>query len=236
MRKLRAASNSRRLYEFVGVLLCVDETFVFYLFFYVRIRRQHRRIEAPDGNRVMMNHVENSPPQEKRSLQKRKNGMYIGKAGIAVLGKDVEWEFLPDEDAFHLPSAPIFSSTSREPTAGLVDWNDPCYAHAPRSPEEHSSNTKITCLHASRITDPGPCARNLGPALDNMRSAQAWVIAICALSGCRDVGGITASLDLMERVVVDMTPSELGQTGINFDMAIQEKRKTFPHLFNSSGE
>lgn len=158
----------------------------------------------------------------------RSHRMYVGKVGVAVLSKGVEWDLSPDEYDVHAPGS----------MPGLVEWNNPCYIHAPRPAEEAPSDRSAFCPEGSVAADLGfPTQKS---ELDShemcIGKAQAWTVAICALMGCRDEGGISASLELMGSVVLKMERSELGQTFVQFDEAIREKRAAFPGIFSPSGE
>lgn len=157
----------------------------------------------------------------------RSHRMYVGKVGIAAIGKDVEWDLLPDENDVHAPGS----------MPGLVEWNNPCYIHASRTAEEAPSGRSSLCPQESVATDLEVLTQNT--ELDRhemcMGRAQAWTVAICALMGCRDEGGISASLELMGNVVLKMGRSELSQTFVQFDEAMREKRAAFPGIFSPSG-
>lgn len=152
------------------------------------------------------------------------HGMYVGKAGVAVIGKGVEWDLSPDDNYVHAPGS----------MPGLVEWNNPCYIHASRTTDQAPS---VSFKEESVSADPGlPIQQNEIDGSHEMPIGKAWTVAICALMGCRDVDGISASLELMGSVVLHMERSELGQTFVRFEEVIREKRAAFPGIFSPPGE
>lgn len=167
---------------------------------------------------------ENSPPRLKRGSTRRK-GLNSERVGVALIGKDVEWNFFPDDEAFRTPVS-----------TNVDEWKNPCCISEPWTPEEEPSRQTLICSQTSRRAERGLCGCALRPIPGEMRSGQAWTVAICALMGCRDVVGIIASLSLMGNVVENMPQSELVHTGADFEREIREKREVLPHIFVSSGE
>lgn len=157
----------------------------------------------------------------------RSHRMYVGKVGVAAIGKDVEWDFSPDENDVHAPGS----------MDGLVEWNNPCYIHASRMAEEAPSGRSSLCPEESVAADLEVPTQKTELERHEMcmGRAQAWTVAICALMGCRDEGGISASLELMGKVVLNMERSELSQTFVQFDEAMRQKRAAFPGIFSRSG-
>lgn len=185
---------------------------------------------ARSANRMVTSRCGSSPASAEKPTMamERSHRMYVGKVGVATTGKGVEWDLSPDENDAHAPGS----------MPGLVEWNNPCYIHASRTAEEAPSNRRAVCPEESIAADLGVPARKT--ELDShemcIGKAQAWTVAICALMGCRDEVGISASLELMGNVVLRMERSEMGQTFVQFDEAIREKRAAFPGIFSPSGE
>lgn len=172
----------------------------------------------------------------------------------------MEWKWVNHGQLFS--SFPEENEDIRGPSSMPVEWNkrsdflewkNPWYSHGPRTPDKSCSRNdpEIFCSESgprkaaadsSLIAAAEPCARQLRhhhhPVLrcDAARSGQAWTVALCALWGCRDTHGLTASLELMGRVALGLLPSELGQACAEFDLAIKDKRASLKQIFTPSGD
>lgn len=168
-----------------------------------------------------------SPPPRRVGMQGSRRRK--GKGGIAVVTKEfVEWDVSTDN--YHA-TAPASMMPS------LKQWHNPLYRHVARTSsssfEDDAATTREIDIDSGR-----PSVRDLGSTCDDAgtRSGRGWTIAVCALMGCRDVYGVSVSLDLVAEVVLGLPSCELQKAAKEFDAVIQEKRAALPCIFVPSGE
>lgn len=166
-----------------------------------------------------------SPPPRRVGMQGSRRRK--GKGGIAVVAKEcVEWDVSTDN--YHA-TAPASMMPS------LKQWHNPLYRHeasTSSSFEDDAATTREIDIDSGRTS-----VRDLGSTCDDAgtRSGRGWTIAVCALMGCRDVYGVSVSLDLMAEVVLSLSSCELQKAAKEFDAVIQEKRAALTCIFVPSG-
>lgn len=172
----------------------------------------------------MTSPFDESPSRAKSCASRRRKAMSFGKSGIAVIGKDLDWRF------------PTGSGSINSDALDYVAWNSSNRVNTPTMPKEDLSSRQLHHLEFSNMCGHKDCTRGFEQRLHEVPSGQGWTIAICSLFESRDADGITASLGVMENVVLDMGQSELARAGVDFERVIREKRAAYPHIFVSSGE
>lgn len=164
------------------------------------------------------------------------------RAAFAFKDAGIDWNLSQSsseegDDIYAPGSMPVEWSRGNVP--GLLGWKNPWYSHEPRKSDRSVQET--FCSESATGT---PAARPrasgnhhyLELSCDGIRSGKAWTVALCALRGCRDIQELRVSLDLTEKVIIDLIPSELRLAQVDFEVVIKQKRETSIQIFTPAGD